>query len=208
MTRVAFCVGAVTSPLLSNIVLDELDQELARRGHRFARYADDAKVYVRSERAGQRVMRSARCCPYWPALPSNRATPTRSRLCAGPASWARASEIRRTSALTARRSWLRSSLRRRSASPDRTRSAEYGTIAFAQTHRCASARTEPCARRLHSRRAIVPTGREPAMPMPRTPSRRPSHRGDRFTVTRSGWSRVVRVPRSAESELRIGRKGR
>jgi Reverse transcriptase (RNA-dependent DNA polymerase) len=43
---------------LSNIVLDELDQELARRGHRFARYADDAKVYVRSERAGQRVMAS------------------------------------------------------------------------------------------------------------------------------------------------------
>jgi RNA-directed DNA polymerase len=46
------------SPLLSNIVLDELDRELARRGHRFARYADDAKVYVRSERAGQRVMAS------------------------------------------------------------------------------------------------------------------------------------------------------
>jgi len=39
-------------------VLDELDQELARRGHRFVRYADDAKVYVRSERAGQRVMAS------------------------------------------------------------------------------------------------------------------------------------------------------
>jgi RNA-directed DNA polymerase len=39
-------------------VLDELDWELDRRGHRFARYADDAKVYVRSERAGQRVMAS------------------------------------------------------------------------------------------------------------------------------------------------------
>ena len=39
-------------------MLDELDQELARRGHRFVRYADDAKVYVRSERAGQRVMAS------------------------------------------------------------------------------------------------------------------------------------------------------
>jgi RNA-directed DNA polymerase len=50
--------GGPLSPLLSNIVLDELDQELARRGHRFARYADDAKVYVRSERAGQRVMAS------------------------------------------------------------------------------------------------------------------------------------------------------
>jgi group II intron reverse transcriptase/maturase len=50
--------GSPLSPLLSNIVLDELDQELARRGHRFARYADDLKVYVRSERAGQRVMAS------------------------------------------------------------------------------------------------------------------------------------------------------
>jgi group II intron reverse transcriptase/maturase len=50
--------GGPLSPLLSNIVLDELDQELARRGHRFARYADDAKVYVSSERAGLRVMAS------------------------------------------------------------------------------------------------------------------------------------------------------
>ena len=48
--------GGPLSPLLSNVVLDEFDQELARRGHRFVRYADDAKVYVRSERAGQRVM--------------------------------------------------------------------------------------------------------------------------------------------------------
>lgn len=48
--------GGPLSPLLSNIVLDELDRELARRGHRFVRYADDSKVYVRSERAGQRVM--------------------------------------------------------------------------------------------------------------------------------------------------------
>ncbi|MDQ6876873.1 MAG: group II intron reverse transcriptase/maturase [Candidatus Dormibacteraeota bacterium] len=48
--------GGPLSPLLSNIVLDELDRELARRGHRFVRYADDAKVYVRSERAGRRVM--------------------------------------------------------------------------------------------------------------------------------------------------------
>jgi RNA-directed DNA polymerase len=48
--------GSPLSPLLSNIVLDELDQELARRGHRFARYADDVNVYVRSERAGRRVM--------------------------------------------------------------------------------------------------------------------------------------------------------
>jgi RNA-directed DNA polymerase len=50
--------GGPLSPLLSNVVLDELDQELARRGHRFVRYADDAKVYVRSERAGRRVMAS------------------------------------------------------------------------------------------------------------------------------------------------------
>jgi retron-type reverse transcriptase len=50
--------GSPLSPLLSNIVLDELDRELARRGHRFVRYADDANVYVRSERAGLRVMAS------------------------------------------------------------------------------------------------------------------------------------------------------
>ena len=50
--------GSPLSPLLSNIVLDELDTELARRGHRFVRYADDGNVYVRSERAGRRVMRS------------------------------------------------------------------------------------------------------------------------------------------------------
>ena len=46
------------SPLLSNIVLDELDRELERRGHRFVRYADDCNIYVRSARAGQRVMAS------------------------------------------------------------------------------------------------------------------------------------------------------
>ena len=50
--------GGPLSPLLSNIVLDEFDRELARRGHRFVRYADDAKVYVGSERAGWRVMAS------------------------------------------------------------------------------------------------------------------------------------------------------
>jgi group II intron reverse transcriptase/maturase len=50
--------GSPLSPLLSNVVLDELDSELARRGHRFVRYADDCNVYVRSERAGQRVMAS------------------------------------------------------------------------------------------------------------------------------------------------------
>src|SRR6202051_4738648 len=50
--------GGPLSPLLSNLVLDELDQELERRGHRFVRYADDCNIYVRSERAGQRVMES------------------------------------------------------------------------------------------------------------------------------------------------------
>jgi RNA-directed DNA polymerase len=50
--------GGPLSPLLSNLVLDELDRELARRGHRFVRYADDCNIYVRSERAGQRVMKS------------------------------------------------------------------------------------------------------------------------------------------------------
>jgi group II intron reverse transcriptase/maturase len=52
--------GGPLSPLLSNIVLDELDWELARRGHRFVRYADDAKIYVRSQRSGERVMASVR----------------------------------------------------------------------------------------------------------------------------------------------------
>ncbi len=50
--------GGPLSPLLSNLVLDELDRELARRGHRYVRYADDCNIYVHSERAGQRVMKS------------------------------------------------------------------------------------------------------------------------------------------------------
>jgi RNA-directed DNA polymerase len=52
--------GGPLSPFLSNVVLDELDKELEKRGHRFARYADDCNVYVRSERAGHRVMESLR----------------------------------------------------------------------------------------------------------------------------------------------------
>src|SRR5665213_1945655 len=52
--EITFCVRGVLSPLLSNLVLDELDQELERRGHRYVRYADDCNIYVRSERAGQR----------------------------------------------------------------------------------------------------------------------------------------------------------
>jgi RNA-directed DNA polymerase len=48
--------GGPLSPLLANVLLDEVDKELERRGHRFVRYADDANVYVRSRRAGKRVM--------------------------------------------------------------------------------------------------------------------------------------------------------
>src|SRR5499427_7131515 len=51
-------LGGPLSPLLSNLVLDELDRELERRGHRFVRFADDCNIYVGSERAGQRLMES------------------------------------------------------------------------------------------------------------------------------------------------------
>lgn len=50
--------GGPLSPLLSNIVLDELDIELEKRGHNFCRYADDCNIYVRSRKAGERVMKS------------------------------------------------------------------------------------------------------------------------------------------------------
>ena len=50
--------GGPLSPLLSNILLDDLDRELERRGHRFCRYADDCNIYVQSARAGERVMAS------------------------------------------------------------------------------------------------------------------------------------------------------
>src|SRR5207302_6867127 len=48
--------GSPLSPLLSNIMLDDLDRELERRGHRFVRYADDLRLQVKSERAGERVL--------------------------------------------------------------------------------------------------------------------------------------------------------
>ena len=51
--------GSPLSPVLSNIMLDDLDRELEQRGHRFVRYADDLRVFVRSERAAQRVFESA-----------------------------------------------------------------------------------------------------------------------------------------------------
>jgi len=54
--------GGPLSPLLANVLLDEVDRELERRGHRFVRYADDCNVYVRSRRAGQRVLEALRSC--------------------------------------------------------------------------------------------------------------------------------------------------
>ena len=48
--------GGPLSPLLANVLLDEVDKELERRGHAFVRYADDCNVYVRSKRAGDRVL--------------------------------------------------------------------------------------------------------------------------------------------------------
>ena len=57
-TREGTPQGGPLSPLLSNILLDELDKELERRGHSFCRYADDCNIYVRSKRAGERVMDS------------------------------------------------------------------------------------------------------------------------------------------------------
>ena len=50
--------GGNLSPLLANIMLDDLDKELEKRGHRFCRYADDCNIYVKSQKAGERVMRS------------------------------------------------------------------------------------------------------------------------------------------------------
>lgn len=52
--------GGPLSPLLSNIVLDEFDKELEKRGHKFVRYADDCNIYVKTKRAGERVMKSIR----------------------------------------------------------------------------------------------------------------------------------------------------
>jgi RNA-directed DNA polymerase len=52
--------GGPLSPLLSNIMLDDLDKELEKRGHKFVRYADDCNIYVRTQRAGERVMKSVK----------------------------------------------------------------------------------------------------------------------------------------------------
>ena len=52
--------GGPLSPLLANVLLDEVDKELERRGHAFVRYADDCNVYVRSKRAGERMLAALR----------------------------------------------------------------------------------------------------------------------------------------------------
>ena len=54
--------GGPLSPLLANVLLDEVDRELERRGHKFVRYADDCNVYVKSRRAGERVLQALRGC--------------------------------------------------------------------------------------------------------------------------------------------------
>jgi RNA-directed DNA polymerase len=54
--------GGPLSPLLANVLLDEVDRELERKGHKFVRYADDCNVYVKSQRAGQRVLDGLRAC--------------------------------------------------------------------------------------------------------------------------------------------------
>lgn len=57
-TREGTPQGGPLSPLLANILLDDLDKELEKRGHKFVRYADDSNIYLKSKRAGQRVMES------------------------------------------------------------------------------------------------------------------------------------------------------
>jgi RNA-directed DNA polymerase len=57
-TRRGVPQGSPVSPILSNILLDDLDKELEKRGHKFVRYADDLAIFVRSQRAGERVMAS------------------------------------------------------------------------------------------------------------------------------------------------------
>jgi group II intron reverse transcriptase/maturase len=65
--------GGPLSPLLANVLLDEVDRELERRGHRFVRYADDCNVYVKSRRAGERVLQGLRGCYAKLALKLNEA---------------------------------------------------------------------------------------------------------------------------------------
>jgi len=65
--------GGPLSPLLANVLLDEVDRELERRGHKFVRYADDCNVYVRSRKAGERVLQALRGCYARLALKVNEA---------------------------------------------------------------------------------------------------------------------------------------
>jgi group II intron reverse transcriptase/maturase len=62
--------GGPLSPMLANVLLDEVDRELERMGHRFVRYADDCNVYVRSRKAGERVLQALRGC-YASKRPAN-----------------------------------------------------------------------------------------------------------------------------------------
>ena len=57
-TQLGVPQGSPVSPILSNILLDDLDKELEKRGHKFIRYADDLAIFVKSKRAGERVMAS------------------------------------------------------------------------------------------------------------------------------------------------------
>ena len=71
--EVILCVYGVVSPLLANVLLDEVDRELERRGHKFVRYADDCNVYVKSLKAGARVLQALRGCYAKLALKVNEA---------------------------------------------------------------------------------------------------------------------------------------
>jgi retron-type reverse transcriptase len=83
--------GGPLSPLLANVLLDEVDRELARRGHRFVRYADDCNVYVRSRRAGERVLQGLRGCYARLALKVNESKTAVWQRCGGASSLATAS---------------------------------------------------------------------------------------------------------------------
>ncbi|MGJ9386254.1 reverse transcriptase domain-containing protein, partial [Salipaludibacillus sp. CF4.18] len=58
-TEIGVPQGGNISPILSNLFLDQFDKELEKRGHQFVRYADDCNIYVKSRKAGERVMKSA-----------------------------------------------------------------------------------------------------------------------------------------------------
>jgi RNA-directed DNA polymerase len=92
--------GGPLSPLLANVLLDEVDRELERRGHRFVRYADDCNVYVKSRRAGERVLHALRGCYARLRLkvnePKTAVAPVRGRKFLGYCFWmTRKGEVRR-----------------------------------------------------------------------------------------------------------------